>query len=479
MNAHSTALVWLRRDLRLTDNPSLRYALDHADAVIPVYVHAPDEDGAWAPGAATHWWLHHSLTAHTEKLAKRGSRLIVRKGASLPQLRELIRETGATLLVWSRMYDPIPGARDHQVEAALRDDIEIQITNAALLFEPGSVLNGEQKPYRVFTPFWRVAATKLDRIDAPWRAPKSIAAPAKWPASQSIGDLKLLPTIDWARGFTKDWEPGEAGALRQLKKFTEHLGAYGAARDRPDQDGTSRMSPHLHFGEIGPRQIVAEMLGEDRRGKAASDGYLRQIGWREFAHQLLFHFPHTMDRSLDERFERMTWSRSRVSLRAWQRGQTGYPLIDAGMRQLWQTGWMHNRVRMIVASFLIKNLQHHWVDGARWFWDTLVDADLANNTMGWQWTAGCGADAAPYYRIFNPMLQSGRYDPQHRYIREWVPELGRLPDTFIHEPWTASKEVLAAAGVTLGKNYPRPIVDFKISRDAALAGYQRIRESLR
>lgn len=475
MTSHRIALVWLRRDLRLTDNPSLRYALDNADAVIPVYIHAPEEDGPWAPGAATLWWLHHSLTAHAEKLAKRGNRLIVRRGGSLTQLRELISQTGATLLVWSRLYDPVPMARDQAIERELADDIEIHTTNSSLLFEPGSVLNGEHKPYRVFTPYWRNAATTLDQVDTPWRAPKSLHAPSTWPQSLSITELDLLPTIDWASGFAADWEPGEAGALRQLKTFQTDIAAYGVARDRPDQDGTSRMSPHLHFGEIGPRQIVAQLRGEDHRSSAASDVYLRQIGWREFAHQLLFHFPETTDKPLDARFERMTWSRSRVPLLAWQRGRTGYPLIDAGMRQLWQTGWMHNRVRMIVASFLIKNLQHHWLEGARWFWDTLVDADLANNTMGWQWTAGCGADAAPYYRIFNPMLQSERYDPQHRYIRKWVPELAQLPDKWIHEPWTASNEVLAAAGVILGKNYPRPIIDFKVSRDAALAGYQRIR----
>jgi deoxyribodipyrimidine photo-lyase len=394
----------------------------------------------------------------------------------------LIASTGATLVAWNRVYDPAFIARDRKVEKALSERVEVHTANSSLLFEPGGVLNGEGKPYRVFTPFWRTVSTHLDEIGSPWRAPKVFPAPEQWPSSQALDDLDLLPQLDWADGFNKDWRPGEAGALRRLRDFGRDIGKesapYDLSRDRPDQSGTSRLSPHLHFGEVGPRQIVAELRAITGAGaRKATASYLRQIGWREFAHQLLFHFPSTTEKPMDVRFARMTWSRSRKSLHAWQRGLTGYPLVDAGMRQLWKTGWMHNRVRMIVASFLIKNLQHHWVEGARWFWDTLVDADLANNTMGWQWTAGCGADAAPYYRIFNPMLQAERYDPHHRYIREWVPELAKLPDRWIREPWNASEEVLAAAGVKLGKTYPVPIVDFKESRDAALAGYQRIREA--
>jgi deoxyribodipyrimidine photo-lyase len=294
-----------------------------------------------------------------------------------------------------------------------------------------------------------------------------------------VEDLNLLPQIDWAQGFTADWQPGEAGALRRLRAFGKDITGYEIARDRPEHDGTSRLSPHLHFGEIGPNQIVAQLRGSHPHGTTSLDAYIRQLGWREFAHQLLLHFPHTTEQPLDVRFKQMTWSRSGVSLRAWQRGLTGYPLVDAGMRQLWQTGWMHNRVRMITASFLVKNLRHHWLEGARWFWDTLVDADLANNTLGWQWVAGCGADAAPYYRIFNPMLQSQRFDPHRRYIRQWVPELARLSDKWLHQPWLASAAELTAAGITLGKTYPKPIVDFAASRDAALAGYQRMRSEKR
>jgi deoxyribodipyrimidine photo-lyase len=472
------AIWWLRRDLRIADNAALRYALDHAGTIVPVYIHALDEEDEWPPGAASRWWLHHSLSALAAQLEKRGSRLIVSRGPSLPALQKLIESTGATLVTWNRVYDPALLARDRKIETALAEQVAVHTTNSSLLFEPGSVLNGENKPYRVFTPFWRAVSPGLDNVGHPWRAPKVFPASARWPASLDLKKLGLLPKLDWADGFTKDWRPGEAGALRRLRDFRDDVATYETSRNRPDSSGTSRLSPHLHFGEIGPRQVVTELQaasGGSSAGKA-TDSYLHQIGWREFAHQLLFHFPATVTKPMDARFARMTWSRSRVSLRAWQRGLTGYPLVDAGMRQLWKTGWMHNRVRMIVASFLIKNLRHHWLDGAHWFWDTLVDADLANNTMGWQWTAGCGADAAPYYRIFNPMLQTERYDPQHRYIREWVPELARLPDRWIHEPWAASDAVLAAAGVTLGKSYPRPIVDFKKSRDAALAGYRRTRE---
>ena len=471
--SHRTAILWLRRDLRFTDNLALRYALEHADTIVPVYVHAPEEDETWTPGAASHWWLHHSLCALCAQLVKRSSRLIVRRGPSLHALEQLIEATGATLVAWNRIYDPASRERDLRIANALAERVEVHTANSSLLLEPGSVLNGENKPYRVFTPFWRLVSPRLDHAGDPWRAPRVFPAPEQWPESLALSELELLPAIDWAAAFAKDWRPGEAGALRRLKDFTGDVARYETSRDRPDHSGTSRLSPHLHFGEIGPRQILAELRASGSKSAAA---YLRQIGWREFAHQLLFHFPATTEQPMDARFARMHWSRSKASLRAWQRGLTGYPLVDAGMRQLWQTGWMHNRVRMIVASFLIKNLQHHWLEGARWFWDTLVDADLANNTMGWQWTAGCGADAAPYYRIFNPMLQTERYDPQHRYIRQWVPELARLPDRWIHEPWTATAEVLAAAGVALGKNYPRPIVDFRESRDAALAGYQRIRE---
>jgi deoxyribodipyrimidine photo-lyase len=323
----------------------------------------------------------------------------------------------------------------------------------------------------VFTPFWRAAEASMDEIAAPSRAARRLNPVARTIRSVDIAKLQLLPRIDWAGGLHETWTPGEAGAHRRLDAFIREADEYGEGRDRPDLLATSRLSPHLHFGELGPRQILARLRAQERDSKSRAT-FRKELGWREFAHHLLFHFPETPQRPLDRRFERLRWSRSKALLLAWQRGATGFPIVDAGMRELWHTGWMHNRVRMIVASLLTKNLRIDWRSGARWFWDTLVDADLANNTLGWQWTAGCGADAAPYYRIFNPVLQTERFDPQRAYVRRWVPELATLPDEWIHRPWQAPPAVLDAANVHLGKTYPRPIVDPKRSRAEALAAYQ-------
>lgn len=476
MGSHHTAIVWMRRDLRLTDNPALNAALEQAEHIVPVFIFAPDEEAPWAPGAASRWWLHHSLSALANDLQKRGSRLIIRRGASLSSLRKLMEETGATLLTWNRLYEPAIVARDTLIKKTLSElDIEVTSHNAALLFEPWTLRTAQQQPYRVFTAFWRAAEAQLDRIALPVAAPRKLQPAPHWPASLSINDLQLLPKIHWDEGLAAHWTPGEAGALGCLKEFHAAVENYPAARDRPDQSGTSHLSPHLHFGEVGPRQILADM----RSIALATDGpvavYRRQLGWREFAHHMLYNFPATSDVSLDERFERLPWSKDQAALRNWQRGHSGIPIVDAGLRELWRTGWMHNRVRMIAASLLTKNLQTHWIEGARWFWDTLVDANLANNTMGWQWTAGSGADAAPYYRIFNPVLQAEKFDPCHHYIRRWVPELARLPDKWIAQPWAAPDQVLSAAGVTLGASYPHPIVDLKASRNAALAAYESIK----
>lgn len=474
-----TAIVWFRRDLRLADNPSLRHALDHAERVVPVFVYSPDEEHPWAPGAASRWWLHHSLVALDASLRKIGSQLVVyRGGDSLSALRRGIRETGATLVCWNKLYEPAALKRDARIAAALDDDgVSVEQSNAALLFEPGTILNGQQLPYRVFTPFWRTAEKELPTLPVPSKTPRKMPPVPRGLSRIDIDDLALLPKIRWDAGLAKAWTPGEAGALKQLKQFSRHVASYPTGRDRPDRVDTSRLSPHLHFGEIGPRQIVAALRHSDTgavRGKG-TDSYLRQIGWREFAHHLLCHFPDTPNAPLDKRFAKQKWRRSASDLRAWQRGATGIPLVDAGMRELWHTGWMHNRIRMITASVLTKNLQIHWLQGAQWFWETLVDANLANNTLGWQWVAGCGADAAPYYRIFNPVLQAKRFDPLRGYIRQWVPELARLPDRWIHQPWAAPTEVLQRAGVEFDKTYPRPVVDLGESRKRALQVYSQLR----
>ncbi len=475
MQSHHVVIVWFRRDLRLTDNPALERAAAGAARIVPVYIH--DEGADWPMGAASRWWLHRSLTALEGSLRTLSSRLIVRQGPSATVLDQLIRETGATLVTWNRLYEPAAVERDQRVKAAIiKAGVEAVSCNAALLFEPWNISNAQQRPYRVFTPFWRTALAQIDALPAPARAPTSLAGPARWPASISIDSLRLEPEVRWDSGLAARWQPGEAGAHRMLESFGHTADRYMQRRDRPDQRGTSSLSPHLHFGEIGPRQILAALQSQlpAAQGARSLAVYLKELGWREFAHHLLFHFPHTRNAPLDQRFLHWRWSRSRNDLKAWQRGLTGVPIVDAGMRELWHTGWMHNRVRMIVASFLTKNLQIHWLAGARWFWDTLVDADLANNTLGWQWTAGCGADAAPYYRIFNPVLQAEKFDPDRAYIRRWIPELAQLPDRWIHQPWAAPGAVLTTAGVTLGSTYPHPIVDLKRSRGTALAAYQHI-----
>jgi len=327
----------------------------------------------------------------------------------------------------------------------------------------------------VFTPFWRACEQRLDELPSPLAAPRQLAGVSPSISSASVTDLHLLPSIRWDAGISGHWTPGESAAHARLAAFCDSaLARYDDGRNRPDLDGCSRLSPFLHFGEVSPRQCLTAVrnarMDHPASGKAAA-AFIRELGWREFAHHLLHHFPQTTNQPLDPRFEQYPWEPDSQLLQAWQQGRTGYPIVDAGMRELWNTGWMHNRVRMIAASLLTKNLRQHWLDGARWFWDTLVDADLANNTSGWQWTAGCGADAAPYFRIFNPVLQAERFDPARAYIRRWVPELAPLPDAWIHRPWQAPAGILQSAGIELGRQYPKPIVDFPLSRDRALAGY--------
>jgi deoxyribodipyrimidine photo-lyase len=469
----SGAIVWFRRDLRLDDNPALTAALAAHDHVTCVYVHAPDEEAPWAPGAASRWWLHHSLAALDAALVRRGARLHVRQGPSLGTLRELIRASSAGAVYWNRLYEPASIRRDSAVEQALRDSgIDAHSFNANLLVEPWTVQTQSGGPYKVFTPFWRNVRAQL-AARPPVPAPASLSAPPL-DGGVVLDSLRLLPTIAWDAGFHEHWRPGERGAQLALGRFCdEALAAYKDGRDRPDRDFTSRLSPHLHFGEIGPHQIVWAL--EELRHHARADrgvdteAFVRELGWREFSHHLLYHFPHTAERNLDPRFDTFDWAREdAVTIGRWRAGRTGVPIIDAGMRQLWNSGWMHNRVRMLVASFLTKNLRQHWLPGARWFWDTLVDADLANNTQGWQWTAGCGADAAPYFRIFNPVTQALRFDPDGDYVRRWLPELSEVPVPLLHQPWT-DPGVLEATG------YPPPMVDLAASRASALEAYRRRR----
>jgi deoxyribodipyrimidine photo-lyase len=474
----TTAIVWFRRDLRLTDHPALDAALAQNDHVVAVYIHAPEEESPWQPGGASRWWLHHSLKTLDENLRARGSSLLVLKGDTLAELRKLLTATGATAVHWNRLYEPAIIARDKLVKEALRSDgIDAQSHNGALLFEPWTLKTGAGDPYRVFTPFWRNASAQMPDV-APLPAPERIPSPPKLVAGVSLDALGLLPRIQWDGGFYDHWRPGEAGALQRLDRFCDGAVAdYKAKRDYPAVDATSSLSPYLHFGDISPRQIVtrirAEMAHDMQAGAmAGAEHFIREVGWREFGHHLLFHYPQTPETPLYvEKYGRFPW-RQRADyigdLEAWQQGRTGIPIVDAGMRQLWHTGWMHNRVRMIVASLLTKNLLIPWQEGARWFWDTLVDASLANNTLGWQWSAGCGADAAPYYRIFNPILQSAKFDEQGSYLRRWIPELKNVPLEHLHAPWEQPS-------VLIGTGYPKPIVDLAASRQRALNAYEVIK----
>jgi deoxyribodipyrimidine photo-lyase len=410
-----TALVWFRRDLRLADNPALQAALDAGYAPVPVYVHAPDEEAPWAPGAASGAWLGRSLQALAADLAARGSRLLLRWGPTRAALESLAAEAGAEAVFWNRQYEPAVIARDRVLKQALAArGLHAQSFNGALLAEPWTVTTNAGDPCRVFTPFWKKVRPRLD--GAPQRM---VAAPARLPpvaatlASEPLAAFAFEPRPAWDARFWTEWTPGEAGAHARLDAFVaDALADYDAGRDRPDREGTSRLSPHLHFGEVSPRQAMARLLAADAP-PAARERALAELGWREFAHHLLYHFPASTDADFNPRFAGFAWAEPDPGvLRAWQAGRTGVPIVDAGLRQLWATGWMHNRVRMVVASFLCKNLRFHWAHGARWFWDTLVDADLANNSLGWQWSAGTGADAAPDVRIFNTVTQAPRIDPE-------------------------------------------------------------------
>ncbi|WML88981.1 cryptochrome/photolyase family protein [Thiothrix subterranea] len=456
------AIVWLRQDLRLADNPALYQACRTCEQVIPVFIDDPLPSSISQLGAASRVWLHHSLQALDTHLQTLGNRLILRKGAALPVLQQLIASTGATHVYWNRVYDPASLARDKHIKETLKQTCEVHSFNASLLNEPWEVLKADGTPYKVFTPFWK-AMLKHGIQQLPLPMPERMVAPANLPDSLPVDALGLLPTIRWDTEMMTHWQVGEAAAMQKLLAFLPQGADYKEARNLPAQTGTARLSPHLHFGEISPRQAVYHTEHYLQNHPEADGGlrhFLQEIGWREFSYHLLYHFPHTQERALDARFDAFPWAEDYAAvLSRWQQGQTGFPIIDAGMRELWQTGWMHNRVRMIVASLLTKNLLVPWQVGEQWFRDTLVDADLASNVFGWQWTAGCGADAAPYFRIFNPILQSQKFDPEGEYIRRWVPELHARDNKQVHLPRELGDGL---------RDYPLPIVDLKASRKRAL-----------
>lgn len=468
---NGTVIVWFRNDLRIADNPALRHAADSGRPVICLYI-LDETPGVRPLGGASLWWLDKSLNSLGEALEKLGNRLILRKGAAAEVLDDVIAGAGATRVLWNRAYDKASIDRDMAIKTRLKDaGVDCQSFNAGLLNEPWTVMNGAGQPYKVFTPYWRAARERLSQVIAE-PSPKHLKSLEHNPRSESLTDWRLHPTKpDWSKGFDL-WTPGEAGALERLDDFLSGpVDRYAEKRDFPGLEAASRLSPHLHFGEIGPRQVWlaasnAATAGDARSGEI--EKFLSELGWREFHHAILFHWPDLPTRSFKPEFDGFPWVENQVAFETWTRGRTGYPIVDAGMRELWATGFMHNRVRMIAASFLIKHLLIDWRVGEAWFWDTLVDADLANNVGNWQWVAGGGADASPYFRIFNPIAQGERFDPTGAYVRRWVPELAGVPDDVIHRPWTRALHLPAEARSV----YERPIVDHAVARERALEAYR-------
>jgi deoxyribodipyrimidine photo-lyase len=486
----SPCIVWFRDDLRLSDHPALHAAArTHAGTGAPVIcLYVFDEPGpadmrplARPLGGAARWWLAQSLRALQGRLQSIGSSLVLRQGAAAGIIARLAQQTGARAVRWNEIAQAPYQAQADQVAAALEAiGVASQSFPGDLLVTPVHLRNKEGRGLRVFTPFWkRVQA--LGDPPKPLPAPKSLG-PAPDLASDRLEDWGLEPSHpDWAGGLRETWNPGETSAQARLGEFLKsHVAGYSGDRDRPDRAGTSGLSPHLRFGEISPRQIwhAARFAAAERHVLSGDiDKFLSEVGWREFCRHLLFDVPDLATRNLQSAFDAFPWKHDDTALAAWQRGRTGYPIVDAGMRQLWHTGVMHNRVRMVAASFLVKHLLIDWREGEKWFWDTLVDADAGSNPANWQWVAGSGADAAPYFRVFNPILQGEKFDPDGAYVRRWVPELGALPDRLIHQPWSAAPLELASAGVELGRTYPRPIIVHKVGRERALAAYAKVRNA--
>jgi len=471
----SPIIVWFRQDLRVADNPALAAAAQTGRPTIALYILDDESPSAWRMGGAARWWLHGSLAALNARLAKLGIGLVLRRGNSADVINAVVAETGAGGVYWNRCYEPFAISRDKAIKTKLKaKSIAVESFNASLLFEPWELRTQSDTPFKVFTPFHK-AALRAPPPRQPLPAPRSLREFAGQIRSDDLASWALLPTKpDWACGFGDIWTPGEITSRAKLKRFLDNaVNGYAKGRDIPGHELTSRQSPHLHFGEISPHQIWHAALAREPSNGSAS--FLRELVWREFAFHLLYHFPTITDEPLRADFRNFPWQADTKALRAWQRGQTGYPIVDAGMRELWTTGWMHNRVRMIAASFLVKHLLQPWQAGAAWFWDTLVDADLANNSASWQWVAGCGTDAAPYFRVFNPVLQGQKFDATGEYVRRWVPEIAKLPNEWIHKPWDAPMDVLATAHVSLGTTYPLPVIGLMAGRDRALAALKTIR----
>ena len=465
------SICWFRQDLRLADNPALSAAAARGD-VLPVFILDDASAGPDKMGAASRWWLHHSLVSLKKAL---GGTLYVAAGDARDLIPSLVRETGAGAVFWNRSYEAWRIERDSELKAKLGESgVEAESHNGALLWEPWEVKKGDGTPFKVFTPFYRRGCLAAPPPRPPLRAPEISLMPDA-PASD-IGGLGLLPSEGWGEMLAPHWDIGEAGAVARLTAFLDDgLTGYKDGRNLPAAPHVSRLSPHIHWGEISVNQIWHAARARNDLPETDIDNFCSELGWREFSHSLLYFNPELKRRNLQAKFDGFDWRDDDAMLRAWQRGRTGIPFVDAAMRELWQTGYMHNRMRMVTGSFLVKNLRLHWHHGEAWFWDCLVDADHANNSASWQWIAGCGADAAPYFRVFNPVTQGEKFDPEGVYTRRYVPELSRLPTKYLFAPWAAPQAVLAQAGVRLGETYPRPVVDLKQSREDALAAFSALR----
>lgn len=480
MPSPAPAILWFREDLRLADNPALDMAASSGRPLICLYIREIGDSAPRPLGGASRWWLNRSLAELAASLDAIGGSLVLRSGPAESVLAALVQETGAEAVFWNRRYGLLERETDATIKKALKDKgVDCQSFNGRLLMEPWELKTGGGGWYKVFTPFWRALQASY-KAPAPLQPPRQIKAAAA--DSETLSSWKLHPEKpDWSGGLAQAWTPGERGAMARLEAFLDGpVSRYAETRNLPGElDGTSRLSPHLRFGEIGPAQVwraVQARLAAQKADENSVRVFLSEIAWREFSYTLLYYNPDLATANYNAAFNRMGWRRSDADYTAWCRGQTGYPIVDAGMRELWHTGWMHNRVRMIVASMLTKHLLLPWQCGEEWFWDTLVDADPASNPASWQWTAGSGADAAPYFRVFNPISQGQKFDSAGDYVRRWCPELARLPDKYLHAPFEADAQTLAKAGVKLGTTYPKPIIDHAMGRQRALDAYKALKE---
>jgi len=468
-------IFWFRQDLRIVDNPGLSKSLK-SDKVLPIYILDDINSNDFAMGAASRWWLHNSLRELNKNL---DNKLSLYKGDPLEILESLSSRFNIKGIFWNRCYEPWRIERDKKIKSKfIEKDIIVETFNSALLWEPWEILKSDNTPYKVFTPYYRKGCLMSEAPRKPLSAPNLNTLFEDKENVLQLDDLNLLPRIKWYKEMEKLWEPGEKGAHKKLESFlSDGLLGYKEGRNFPSKKNVSQLSAHMHFGEISPNQVWhrAKLKKDLPRIEKDLDHFLSELGWREFSYNLLFHFPELPRENLQKKFDNFPWIENEILFDKWKKGLTGYPIVDAGMRELWQTGYMHNRVRMIVGSFLVKNLLLHWHKGEEWFWDCLIDADLASNSASWQWVAGSGADAAPYFRIFNPILQGKRFDPDGSYIKKFIPELEQLPSKYLFSPWEAPIEVLSEANIELGSDYPEPIVDLIKSRDRALEAFSTIR----